>query len=77
MKKQITFFIEEKTREKFSQKYSLNMSKFLRNCVILAINDSTFFKDILFLNEINKLTIRRKQQSKRANKKIFIFMIYL
>ena len=53
MKKQITFFIEEKTREKFSQKYSLNMSKFLRNCVILAINDSAFFKDILFLNEIN------------------------
>ena len=53
MKKQITFFIEEKTREKFSQKYSLNMSKFLRNCVILAINDSAFFKDILFFFYLN------------------------
>lgn len=53
MKKQVTFWIEENTRKKFSTRYNSSMSKFFRNCILLALQDSKFFHDVYFMNDIS------------------------
>lgn len=51
MKKQVTFWIEEKTRKQFSKLYNSSMSKFFRNCIVLALQDKNFFHDVYFMND--------------------------
>lgn len=51
MKKQVTFWIDENIRKKFSNKYNTSMSKFFRNCIILALQDNKFFHDVYFMND--------------------------
>lgn len=52
-KKQVTFWIEEDTRKKFSMVYSTSMSKFFRNCIKLALQDKQFFYDVYFLDNFS------------------------
>lgn len=54
MKKQVTFWIEESTRKQFSKIYNSSMSKFFRNCIILALQDKTFFYDVYFMNDFQE-----------------------
>lgn len=54
MKKQVTFWIDENIRKKFSAKYNSSMSKFFRNCIILALQDNKFFRDVYFMNDFNE-----------------------
>lgn len=54
MKKQVTFWIDENIRKKFSIKYNSSMSKFFRNCIILALQDNKFFHDVYFMNDFNE-----------------------
>ena len=65
MKKQVTFWIEENTRKKFSTRYNSSMSNFFRNCVLLALQDSKFFHDVYFMNDIaeNKNDDIKRQNS--------------
>lgn len=52
--KQVTFWIDENTRKKFSSRYNSSMSKFFRNCILLALQDSKFFHDVYFMNDITE-----------------------
>lgn len=54
MKKQVTFWIEENTRKQFSKLYNSSMSKFFRNCIILALQDKNFFHDVYFMNDFRE-----------------------
>ena len=54
MKKQVTFWIDENIRKKFSATYNTSMSKFFRNCIILALQDNKFFQDVYFMNDFNE-----------------------
>lgn len=54
MKKQVTFWIDENTRKQFSKRYNYSMSKFFRNCIILALQDKKFFHDVYFMNDFNE-----------------------
>lgn len=54
MKKQVTFWIDENIRKKFSNKYNTSMSKFFRNCIILALQDNKFFHDVYFMNDFTE-----------------------
>ena len=54
MKRQITFWIDENIRKKFSSKYNSSMSKFFRNCIILALQDNKFFRDVYFMDDFNE-----------------------
>lgn len=56
MKKQVTFWIEEDTRKEFSRLYNTSMSKFFRNCIMLALQDKTFFHDVYFMNDFREKT---------------------
>ena len=56
MKKQVTFWIEENTRKRFSELYNTSMSKFFRNCILLALQDRTFFHDVYFMNDFREKT---------------------
>ena len=56
MKKQVTFWIDENTRKKFSTKYNSSMSKFFRNCIMLALQDKTFFHDVYFMKDFGEKT---------------------
>ena len=56
MKKQVTFWIDENTRKKFSTKYNSSMSKFFRNCIMLALQDKTFFHDVYVMNDFGEKT---------------------
>lgn len=56
MKKQVTFWIDENIRKKFSSKYNSSMSKFFRNCIILALQDNNFFHDVYFMNDFSEKT---------------------
>lgn len=56
MKKQVTFWIEENTRKQFSKLYNSSMSKFFRNCIILALQDKNFFHDVYFMNDFREKT---------------------
>lgn len=56
MKKQVTFWIEEKTRKQFSKLYNSSMSKFFRNCIVLALQDKNFFHDVYFMNDSREKT---------------------
>lgn len=49
-KKQITFWLDEKTRREFSRLYNMSMSKFFRNCITLALEDKRFFDDVFFMD---------------------------
>lgn len=51
MKKQVTFWIEDIDRKRFSKIYKSSMSKFFRNCVNLALQDKDFFHDVYFMND--------------------------
>ena len=53
-KKQFTFWIDEDIKKKFSEKYNTSMSKFFRNCIILALQDNRFFHDVYFMNDIDE-----------------------
>ena len=64
MKKQVTFWIDENIRKKFSSKYNTSMSKFFRNCIILALQDNKFFQDVYFINDFNE---NRQDDIKRQN----------
>ena len=64
MKKQVTFWIEESTRKKFSTRYNSSMSKFFRNCILLALQDSKFFHDVYFMNDISE---NKNDDIKRQN----------
>ena len=64
MKKQVTFWIEENTRKKFSTRYNSSMSNFFRNCVLLALQDSKFFHDVYFMNDISE---NKNDDIKRQN----------
>ena len=54
MKKQVTFWIEDIDRKRFSKIYKSSMSKFFRNCVNLALQDKDFFHDVYFMNDSRK-----------------------
>lgn len=54
MKKQVTFWIEEDTRKQFSKLYNSSMSKFFRNCIILALQNKNFFHDVYFMNDFRE-----------------------
>ena len=56
MKKQVTFWIDENIRKKFSSKYNSSMSEFFRNCIILALQDNNFFHDVYFMNDFSEKT---------------------
>lgn len=56
MKKQVTFWIEENTRKRFSKLYNSSMSKFFRNCIELALQDKNFFHDVYFMNDFREKT---------------------
>lgn len=56
MKKQVTFWIEENTRKQFSKLYNSSMSKFFRNCIVLALQDKNFFHDVYFMNDFREKT---------------------
>ena len=56
MKKQVTFWIEENIRKQFSKLYNTSMSKFFRNCIILALQDKNFFHDVYFMNDFREKT---------------------
>ena len=62
--KQVTFWIEENTRKKFSTMYNSSMSKFFRNCILLALQDSKFFHDVYFMNDISE---NKNDDIKRQN----------
>lgn len=64
MKKQVTFWIDENIRKKFSGKYDSSMSKFFRNCIILALQDNKFFQDVYFMNDFNE---NKQDDIKRQN----------
>lgn len=49
-KKQITFWINEEDRRRFSERYKTSMSKFFRNCIKLALLDKKFFNDVYFMD---------------------------
>lgn len=49
-KKQITFWINEEDRRRFSERYKTSMSKFFRNCIKLALMDKKFFNDVYFMD---------------------------
>ena len=49
-KKQITFWINEEDRKRFSERYKTSMSKFFRNCIKLALLDKKFFNDVYFMD---------------------------
>ena len=49
-KKQITFWINEEDRKRFSERYKTSMSKFFRNCIKLALMDKKFFNDVYFMD---------------------------
>lgn len=49
-KKQITFWINEEDRRRFSDRYKTSMSKFFRNCIKLALLDKKFFNDVYFMD---------------------------
>ena len=51
MRKQVTFWIEDIDRKRFSKIYKSSMSKFFRNCVNLALQDKDFFHDVYFMND--------------------------
>lgn len=44
----ITFRVPPVIRESFNKKYPNNLSDFLRNCMVKAINDPNFFVSIQF-----------------------------
>lgn len=48
--KQITFWINEEDRRRFSERYKTSMSKFFRNCIKLALLDKKFFNDVYFMD---------------------------
>ena len=50
IKKQITFWINEEDRRRFSERYKTSMSKFFRNCIKLALLDTKFFNDVYFMD---------------------------
>lgn len=54
MKKQVTFWIDEDTRKEFSRLYNSSMSKFFRNCIMLALQDKAFFHDVYFMNDFRE-----------------------
>lgn len=54
MKKQVTFWIDENIRKEFSSRYNTSMSKFFRNCIIMALQDNKFFQDVYFINDFNE-----------------------
>ena len=54
MKKQVTFWIDEDIRDRFSIKYNSSMSKFFRNCIILALRNNNFFHDVYFMDDTNE-----------------------
>lgn len=54
MKKQVTFWIEDIDRKRFSKIYKSSMSKFFRNCVNLALQDKDFFHDVYFMNDFRE-----------------------
>lgn len=54
MKKQVTFWIEENTRKQFSKLYNYSMSKFFRNCIMLALQDKNFFHEVYFINDLGE-----------------------
>lgn len=54
MKKQVTFWIEDNDRKRFSKIYKSSMSKFFRNCVNLALQDKDFFHDVYFMNDFRE-----------------------
>lgn len=54
MKKQVTFWVEESNRKKFSKIYKSSMSKFFRNCIDLALQDRKFFHDVYFMNDFQE-----------------------
>lgn len=56
MKKQVTFWIEDNTRKQFSKLYNSSMSKFFRNCIVLALQDKNFFHDVYFMNDFGGKT---------------------
>lgn len=54
MKKQVTFWVDERSRERFSKLYSSSMSRFFRNCIALALQDNAFFHDVYFMNDFRE-----------------------
>ena len=54
MKKQVTFWIEDFDRKRFSKIYKSSMSRFFRNCVNLALQDKDFFHDVYFMNDFRE-----------------------
>lgn len=44
----ITFRVPKVVRESFNKNYPNNLSDFLRNCMVKAINDPNFFVSVQF-----------------------------
>lgn len=48
MRKQVTFYMDDKDYSLFQKKYPQVASQFLRRCVIRSIKDSNFFQQVFF-----------------------------
>lgn len=48
MRKQVTFYMDDKDYTLFQKKYPQVASQFLRRCIIQALKDVSFFQKVFF-----------------------------
>ena len=62
--KQFTFWLDTDLKKRFCMRYKGSISKFLRNCIRLALQDEKFFTDVFFMdnkadNETSPLEVQK------------------